>query len=149
MKSLRELLTGRAVITLPASTTVLEASIAMQAQKVGAVLVSEDDGTGAIGIFTERDLMSRVVAAELDPARTALRQVMTADMVTAGPDDRVAAVTQLLQDRHIRHLPVVENGTVIGLVGLRDLLRELLSHSNSEVRALTDYIHGTDELPHS
>ena len=145
MKSLRELLTGRPVVTLPASTTVLEATRAMQAQKVGAVLVSEDDGTGAIGIFTERDLMARVVAVELDPARTALRKVMTADMVTAAPDDRVAAITELLQDRHIRHLPVIENGKVVGLVGLRDLLRELLAHSNSEVRALTGYIHGQDE----
>lgn len=142
MRTLAELLTGREVITMPGSASPLEAAKAMNSHHVGAVLVVNEDGTPA-GIFTERDLMKRVVVGGLPAAQVAIDSVMTRELFTATASSRVTEITQAMQDRHIRHLPVVDDdGKVVGLLGLRDLLREHLRQKTNEVQALTDYIQG-------
>lgn len=141
MKTIRELLSGKAPVALPGSTSVLEAARTMHAEGVGAMLVASP-GKAPEGLFTERDLMIRVVVPGLDPATARLEEVMTRDIFTASPERRVNEVAREMQERHIRHLPVVEDGLCIGVLGLRDLLREHLNAKKDEVRDLTAYIQG-------
>ena len=141
MKSIRELLSGRQPITLPSSATALEAAQTMQAAEVGAMLIVNAQGE-PVGVFTERDLMVRVVVPGLDTSTVELEEVMTHNLFTVPPDRRINEVAHEMQERHIRHLPVVEEGVCIGILGLRDLLREHLSAKQDEVRTLTSYIQG-------
>jgi CBS domain-containing protein len=120
---------------------VLAATRAMEAHHVGAVLV-EEDGNAAAGVFTERDVMIRVVNAGRDPSTTRLSEVMTRDVLTVSPDQRSGEVLRAMQQRHIRHLPVVENGQVLGVLSLRHLLRADLEDKKYEVEAITAYIQG-------
>lgn len=144
MKAIGELVTGPVVHTLPVETTVLEASRLMTERRIGAVLVSDAAGDEGrlVGIFTERDLMSRVVVRGSDPASVRLKDVMTADLVIADPDQPLLDVAQEMQDRHIRHIPVVRDGEVVGILSLRDILRAHLEEKVKEVDALTAYIQG-------
>jgi signal-transduction protein with cAMP-binding, CBS, and nucleotidyltransferase domain len=142
---IKELLTGREVLTLGEKASVLEAARAMSAKKVGAVLVTGADGRLA-GIFTERDLMSRVVVARLDPEKATLREVMTPDVFSVGPDREVADVQSELQRRPIRHIPVVVDGRVVGILSVRDLLRSDVDQMSHKVEALENYFLGGPEI---
>jgi len=141
MATIDKLLTGRPALTLPKSATVLEAARAMQRDHVGCVLVVDGDGAPC-GIFTERDLMIRIVCEEKDPASVTLEDVMTVDMFTAPASKSISEVRATLQARHIRHVPVIADGKVLGVLSLRDLLRHDLAERANEVQQLTDYIQG-------
>lgn len=104
---------------LPASSTVRAAAKNMAERHIGAVLIGE--GGQLQGIFTERDLLIRVVAQGLDPDATLLNEVMTRDPDTVRPDDWAALALQRMRSSGYRHVPVVKDGTVVGIVSLRDL----------------------------
>lgn len=145
MKAIRELLVGRSTpLTRGGSISALEAARAMRDIGVGAVLVT-DPAERLSGIFTERDLMVRVVLAGRDAARTPVNEVMTRQLYFCSPDQRIGEVARELQMRHVRHLPVVENGRIVGLLSLRDLLREYLNDTRHQVDELTAYIQGEGE----
>ena len=113
---------------------------------IGAILIVDSKG-GPLGVFTERDLMTRVVVPEREPKGVQIKEVMTRELFTVSPERRINEVAREMQERHIRHLPVVEDGVVIGMLSLRDLLREHLAEKRHEVRALTAYIQGEGEGP--
>jgi signal-transduction protein with cAMP-binding, CBS, and nucleotidyltransferase domain len=139
-----DLLTGRELLTLPVTATALAAARAMTEHKVGAVLVM--DASGVLqGIFTERDLMSRVVVRAIDPGRVALSEVMTRNVYTVARDVKVCAVRKELSRRHIRHVPIVDGGHVLGMLSLRDILRADLAEVVSEVHELQGYFLGDHE----
>jgi CBS domain-containing protein len=104
---------------LPLNTTVRAAARNMAERHIGAILVGQ--GRRLQGIFTERDVLTRVVARGLDPDTTTLDQVMTRDPDTVGPDDLAHDVLERLRASGYRHLPVVEDDKVIGIVSIRDL----------------------------
>jgi CBS domain-containing protein len=106
------------VLALPRATSVRAAAQAMRERHVGAVLVAADDRLE--GIFTERDMVNRVVAEGRDPDQTTLADVMTADPDTASPNDTAIAALRRMQDGGYRHLPVVDRGRLIGIVSRRD-----------------------------
>ncbi len=141
MKTIAEILTGREVLTLPGDASALDAAKAMREHNVGAVLVRTAPDA-PLGIFTERDLMKRVVVPGLNPGEADLAGLMTREIFWTTPERKVNDMAREMQERHIRHLPVVENGRVMGLLSLRDLLRALVKDVQGEVRALTDYIQG-------
>ncbi len=141
MQTIDKLLTGRTVVMVEESATVIEAARTMDDAHVGAILVVDTSGAPR-GIFTERDLMTRVVVPGRDPAKTPLFEVMTRDMFTVGPDRPIEAVRRDLQERHIRHVPILSEGRVLGLLSLRDLLRHDLDALADEVEHLTEYIQG-------
>ena len=143
MKPLSELLGGHPVHTLPSSATVLAAVREMDAKRVGAILVLDAEDRLA-GIFTERDRMTRVVVPGKDPGATLLESVMTRELLTASPEERLNEVAAKLQARHIRHIPIVEDGEVVGILSLRDLLRAHLELKEREVKHLTAYIQGEE-----
>ena len=103
-----------------ADQTVLEVAQAMVARNIGAVPVLRDGLL--VGIFSERDLMKRVVAAGLNPEKTLVANVMTKDLVVGRPDDDINAALQKMHSLGCRHLPVVDSGNLIGMISLRDLL---------------------------
>jgi CBS domain-containing protein len=144
MKPIADLIGGRPVHALPESTPVLDAVRAMDVHRVGAMLVLDAEDKLA-GIFTERDLMVRVVVPGRDPGAVTLHDVMTRDLFTAAPEDQAHDVARKLQARHIRHVPIVTGGHVVGILSLRDLLAAHLEEKEREVHDLTAYIQGTDE----
>jgi len=142
---IRDLLQPQDLLMLDEGATVFEAARAMSAKKVGAVIVTADGGRLA-GIFTERDLMSRVVVERKDPETVTLESVMTRDVFSVGVDAEVKAVRAELQQRHIRHLPVVIDGRIVGILSLRDLLRADIDEMSVEVQALESYFLGGPEI---
>ena len=104
---------------LPARTTVRDAARNMAERHIGAVLIGE--GNRLQGIFTERDLLMRVVARGLDADTTRLQDVMTPDPDTVGPSDWASLALERMRSSGYRHVPVVDNGVVVGIVSLRDL----------------------------
>jgi len=140
------LLESQDLLTLDESASVLDAARAMTSRRVGAVLVTTGEGRLA-GIFTERDLMARVIVERRDPEKVLVCEVMTRDVFSVGPDEAVADVRAELQRRHIRHLPVVVDGRVVGILSLRDLLRADIDQMSYEVEALENYFLGGPEVP--
>ena len=109
-------------ITMPSSTTVLEAARTMRDSDIGDVLV-ESDGT-LCGVVTDRDIVVRAIAEGFDPQATTLNEVCTHELVTVEPDATVAEAAQLMSDRAIRRLPVVDGGRPVGMVTIADLAVE-------------------------
>lgn len=101
-----------------------EAGRVMKAANVGAVIVAEK-GKRPLGIFTERDLCRRVVAEGLDPKTTKVATVMTKDVVSVDASEPLDRVFEQLSDGRFRHLPITENGDVVGIVSLTDLAKVL------------------------
>jgi CBS domain-containing protein len=106
-------------LMLPPSTSVMEAARQMHARHVRAVLVTEGNAD-LVGIFTERDAISRVLATGKDPVTTILADVMTNNPETITPQHPAAEVLRLMKELHVRHLPVVDDGKTVGLVVRND-----------------------------
>ncbi len=147
MSRIESLITQRSPLVLERHTSVLEATRAMTARNVGAVVIADPLGR-PVGIFTERDLMTRVVAPGRNPAQVTLEEVMSTRLLFARCDEPVEAVECEMQRLHVRHLPVVDaSGRLLGVVSLRDLLREDLRAREAELDALHDYICSADAAP--
>jgi len=129
----------RNLITAEPSESTLDVSRRMCEAKVGAIVVL--DGDSLVGIFSERDLMTRVVVARRDPADTPVSAVMTREVVTADVDDKVDACEDKMRRAGCRHLPVLTGGRVIGMISMRDLLRDELEEERHEIRELRAYLH--------
>ena len=112
-------------------TTVAEAARMMRDHRIGAVLVNDEGRLS--GILSERDVTYRAVAAGLDPNTTAVSVVMTRNVITASPETRAVNGLQQMAENQIRHLPVVDGGSVIGIVSLRDFLAEELAQVQDEI----------------
>lgn len=115
------------LVTIEASATVADAVGVMVERRVGAVLVMTEDGLVA-GIFTERDLMTRVVHRKLDPAATPLSMVMTRDVRFVTPGTTIEAALALMHLNRHRHLLVIDGPRVHGLVSIGDMVREMIEH---------------------
>ena len=129
-------------VSIMSTDTVLRALKVMTESKIGAVLVTE--GEKIVGIYTERDYLRK---GELDgrvAKDTLIRDVMTPKMITVTKETSVDECSALMKQHHIRHLPVVENGQLVGLVSMRDVLVAALENRESEIRGLENYIMGTE-----
>jgi CBS domain-containing protein len=139
MKTIGRLVAGRETFHIGSAQTVREAARYMTERRVGAVSVVED--ARLVGILSERDIMARVVARQLDPDRTRVGEVMTRDLVVAQADDTHEDGLRKMKQAGCRHLPVVEGDRLMGMVSLRDLLQVDLSEKDEEIRWLNAYIH--------
>ena len=119
-RTVRQIIEGHAPVTAPATTTVKEAALLMKQHNVGALMVV--DGEKLAGVFTERDGLFRVLAGGLSSESTLLSEVMTANPKTIAPDSPFSAALQAMHEGHFRHLPVVEDEKLIGIVSVRDAL---------------------------
>jgi len=106
--------------TLPESTIVREAAETMRANDIGDVIVNDDNGQ-LTGILTDRDIVVRVVAEGRDPRATRIGDIASRELTAVSPDDPLDRAVQLMRERAIRRLPVVEQGKPVGIVSLGDL----------------------------
>lgn len=142
MMQLKEVLKnkGGLPVTLPATATVADAICAMSDHKVGSVIVPNADGSPA-GIFTERDVLKLCAEGRTDFARMSIRPCMTCDMTTGQPGDTVNEVLAIMTAKRFRHLPVVDDGKMVGMVSIGDLVKAKLDETAQEAKTLRDYIH--------
>jgi CBS domain-containing protein len=126
------------------SQTVLDTAQAMVARNIGAVPVLRDGLL--VGIFSERDLMKRVVAECRDPRITRVEEVMTEDPLTVSPNETIENCMVLMRRHGFRHLPVCEGQQLLGVISLRDLLLHDLTEKDYEVRMMRAYIQATPEM---
>lgn len=131
---------GRNVYSVAPTVTVAEAVAEMNLHRVGSVLVME--GGRLIGIFTERDVLRRVVGPALAPHQVTVDKVMTTNVLTIGLEATVEETMALFTEKRFRHLPVVENGEVIGTISIGDITRWISDHHQAEAEHLKNYIGG-------
>jgi CBS domain-containing protein len=139
-----ELIKDQRVITAVRQQTVLEVARLMVDHNIGAVPVLENGRL--VGIFSERDLMKRVVVGGRDPAGTRVGQVMTEDPLTVEEGDSLETCMTLMRRHGFRHLPVCRNGELLGLVSLRDIVLHDLDEKGDEMRMMRAYLHSTPEM---
>ena len=126
------------VETVTAQTSIGEAIAKMNARRIGSVVVM--DGERLVGIFTERDVLTRVVPQQIDPRRTPVGEVMSRQPITISPNRTVQEAMMVMTDTHHRHLPVVQGGKVVGLISIGDLTRWMVRDQQRTIDDLTDYV---------
>jgi CBS domain-containing protein len=142
VSTIRDLLAkkGVEVAKISPDATALDAADLMNERRIGALCVVEGDTL--VGVFTERDLLNRVVSAKLDPASTKIADVMTSQVSTCGPEGKTDDCATLMSQKHIRHLPVVEGGKLVGIVSTGDLMALQLVERQTLIEALHQYLYG-------
>jgi CBS domain-containing protein len=140
MSSVKDLLArkGTVVISVTPENTVLDAAHVMNDKGIGGVVVMT--GTTLVGIFTERDIMRRVVAAGRDPATTRVEDVMTKECLTITADVQVAVCRAMMSTRRIRHLPVMHEGNLVGVVTSGDILAFEVAQAEAQIEQLEKYV---------
>jgi CBS domain-containing protein len=132
---------GGMVLSVDVSETVFDAISLMAQVNIGAVLVQQDDTIS--GIFTERDYLQRVALESRSSKQTKVGDVMTSPVISADPDDSVQQCMETMTTCHCRHLPVVRDGKLLGIVSIGDLVKKMLDEKQNEVEKLNQYITGT------
>lgn len=140
--SVRDILVikGPKVFSVHPEATALEAAILMNEHKIGALVVM--DGEQIVGMFTERDILRRIVAEERLPAQTHVADVMTTEVACCTPGTRIDEARAAMKNRRIRHLPVVEDGRLLGLISIGDLNAWEAHDHEVTIHILEEYIHG-------
>jgi CBS domain-containing protein len=144
MAHIYELVKDQETYRADVSQTVLELAQAMVDRNIGAVPVLREGEL--IGIFSERDLMRRVVAGGLDPSTTLVGDVMTEDPLTVPPDEDLETCMVLMRRHGFRHLPICEGKLLKGLVSLRDIMLHDLSEKDHDIRMMRAYIQAGPEI---
>ena len=138
MTVIGDLVQGRSVFAVQRTDSVFQAAKYMVSKKVGAVAVL--DGTQLAGIFSERDIITRVVAKELDPKHITVEEVMTKDIVVADTGESEESCLKKMKAAGCRHLPVVSGETLVGFLSLRDLLMVELTERDEKLEFLNSYL---------
>jgi len=132
---------GHEVHSVGENISVLDATRQMNRHKIGALLVMR--GETLIGIFTERDVLTRVVAERKDPAATAVSQAMTRQVLCCSPDTSILDARSVMRNKRIRHLPVVgTDGKIVGMVSIGDLNAWSLADGEATIHYMSEYIYG-------
>jgi CBS domain-containing protein len=118
-KIVPDVISGQTLVTVKLNNTAQEIAQVMREKRIAAVLVIENDAM--VGIITERDITTRVIAADVDAEKTLAKDIMTADPDTLHPDDTSAQAISLMIDHNYRHLPVKDGDKLVGMVSMRDL----------------------------
>jgi len=134
-----ELIKAQETYQVELGHTVLDTVRAMVERNIGAVPVLHN--SKVVGIFSERDLMRRVVAEGRDPRSTCMAEVMTDDPLTINMNEDLDTCMALMRRHNFRHLPVCHEGQLVGMVSLRDILLHDLDEKDDEVRMMRAYIH--------
>jgi CBS domain-containing protein len=129
---------GSTVTVVSAGTTVIEALQIMSDQNIGSVVVM--DGDVFLGIMTERDYSRKVILMNRHSSDTPVGEIMTKDFPSIKQTDSVEACMQLMSERHIRYLPVIENGKLAGIISINDVVTETISNQEETISHLQSYI---------
>lgn len=131
---------GHTIQSIAPNISVYECSLKLNEYKVGALLVI--DNGKLIGIISERDILRKVVATGDDPKKVLINSIMTRDLVTVLPSTTVQEAMHIVTEKRIRHLPVLENGKLIGVISIGDLTRWAMLLQEQQISSLTNYIQG-------
>ena len=134
---------GREIHSVTPETAVVDAVDTMNSHRVGALLVM--DGEELVGMFTERDILCRVVSPGLHPAATRVRDVMTREVMFVSPTTTVEEAMGIITAKRCRHLPVQDGGRVVGVISIGDLTRWVTRGQVFQLQQLINYI--TDRYP--
>ena len=121
MRQIGEIIEGHPLFHVPSTATVRDVARTMSDRNIGAIAVL--DGGKLVGIFSERDVLTRIVAEGRNPDDTRVDSVMTKDIIVAAPTDDMNNALQKMHDCNCRHLPVVQGGNLVGMISIRDLLK--------------------------
>jgi CBS domain-containing protein len=143
MKTVQQLLEtkGNAILSVSPDTMVYDALVIMANHHVGALVVLENDGHLA-GIFSERDYAREVVLKGKTSKTTKISEVMSTTVITVRPDQLVDECMELMSGKRIRHLPVIENERVVGVLSIGDLVKETIAYQQFLIQQLESYIQG-------
>jgi CBS domain-containing protein len=143
MKTVRQLLghKGHSVFTTVPDTTVLEALEEMAERNVGALVVLDDDGEVA-GLISERDYARKVILRGKVSRDTPVREIMTTEVICVSSRQSVDACMKLMTEHRVRHIPVVENGQLAGLVSIGDVVKAVIEDQQFTIEQLHHYISG-------
>lgn len=130
---------GKEVVTASASTSVLEAARLMNDRGIGGVVVTENDRV--VGIFSERDILRRVVAEQRNPSSTVLRDVMTTPVVDASPDTTLEDCRGIMTERRIRHIPILDGQRLCGIITIGDILANQVREQQDQIEYLNAYVY--------
>jgi CBS domain-containing protein len=144
MSSIHDLVKEQETYRADVKQTVLELAQAMVDRNIGAVPVLREGEL--VGVFSERDLMKRVVVAGLDPGATRVEDVMTADPLTVSPRESIETCMVLMRRHGFRHLPICDGKVLKGIVSLRDIMLHDLNEKDHEVRMMRAYIQAAPEM---
>jgi CBS domain-containing protein len=131
---------GDRVWTVPVEATVLEALQLMAEKQTSSVVVM--DGEKIAGIFTERDFARKLGLFESKPGAIPVGRVMSRELITVTPDDTVNRCMEIMTEKHIRHLPVIQEGRLVGIVSIGDLVKDTIEELQFMVEQLENYITG-------
>jgi CBS domain-containing protein len=143
MKTLLQVLDDKKhkeLISIAPNRPVFDALVILAEYKIGALAVME--AGKLVGIFSERDYAREVILQGRSSKTTQITDVMTHKVITGNPHDMVESTLTLMTDKHIRHLPVVENGKVLGMLSLGDLVKETIAYQQRLIKELEGYIKG-------
>jgi CBS domain-containing protein len=129
---------GRAVSTVTAGSTIAEAVTLLNTKKIGAVVVV--DGKRVVGILSERDVVRHLGSDWAVLASRPVSDVMTKNVVSVSRFATVADVMERMTDKRIRHMPIVENGELVGIVSIGDVVKRKIEETEQEATALKEYI---------
>jgi CBS domain-containing protein len=142
MKTIHQVLSAKAlsIVSITPDTLIYDALVIMAEKHIGALLVLEDGHLA--GIFSERDY-AREVALKGRSSRTSyIKEVMTTDVITVSPKHTVEECMSLMSGKRVRHLPVIEDGRVTGILSIGDLVKETIAEQEALIRQLESYIQG-------
>lgn len=142
MKTIKQVLVkkGSEIYNIAPSVSVIEAVKLMAQKKVGALLVLEDGKLK--GIISEQDYTRKVILSDLDAGKMAVQDIMTRQVVITWPDQPIQEVMAIMTDKRIRHLPVMADGELVGLISIGDLVKEVISEQQFMIEQLVHYIQG-------
>ncbi|HEY0179986.1 MAG TPA: CBS domain-containing protein [Dokdonella sp.] len=131
---------GRQIYTVTPDEPVLSAIRTMADRHVGALLVMQDEQLA--GIVSERDYARKVILKGRSSTDTPVREIMSSPVLTVGPDDSIETCMRVCTEKRVRHLPVVDDGKVAGVVSIGDLVKALLDEQSAQIEQLQRYIAG-------
>lgn len=142
MKTISQFLdqSNRSVISVGPNATVREALEIMAQHNIGALLVL--DGSVLAGIFSERDYARKVTLKGKNSSELKVSEIMTAKVISIDTRHTIDQCMQIMTDNHIRHLPIMQGQTVIGLISIGDVVREMIAYQKSMIDQLQSYITG-------
>ena len=132
---------GMHVYSITPHETVLEATQKMNQHRIGAMVVM--DGERVAGIFTERDVLQRVIGEMRNPSDIAVGEVMTRDVVCCAPDTSLEEMSEIMRSRRIRHIPICdEDGKLMGMISIGDVNAHHATQQSMQIHYLNEYIYG-------
>ena len=143
MNNVRHLLRdkGNSVWSISPNITVFHALERLAEKHIGALVVVENDKV--VGMFSERDYARKVILKGKSSVNTTVAELMSTTVYTVSPADTIEECMEIMSERRIRHLPVVEDETLVGLISIGDVVNHIISHQQFKIRELEKYITGS------